>query len=1084
MNKNAGRVSTFRAVAILAATLASALPACAQQVKVDSDTISGLGARNIGSATMSGRVAAVTAVREHGRLTVYIGAAGGGVWKSMNGGTTFKPIFDKEGSQSIGAIAIDPSSPKTIWVGTGESWTRNSVSIGDGIYKSTDGGDSWTNMGLKDSERIAKILIDPKDGNTVYACVPGKLWSDSDDRGVYKTNDGGKSWTKILKGSNASTGCSMMSMNSRDPKTIFAGMWDFRRKGWTFRSGGENATAPSGSGLFMSADSGASWTDLDEKSAKGLPPKPWGRIAVTIAPSNPDVVFALIESPNSALYRSGDGGKTWERRDASQMMIWRPFYFANLIVDPKDENKIYKPDGGLILSTDGGRSFGGISGGAHGDFHDVWIDPENTNHVITTDDGGVWYSYDSGNNWWKANNLPISQFYHVSVDMDDPYHVFGGLQDNSVWIGDSAYPGGITNSRWTNLYGGDGFWAFSDPTDPNYAYVESQGGEIARVNRVTMALRSIKPQPKYGEGKLRFNWNTPIHMSPNEPGTIYIGAQFLFRSRDHGQTWDRISPDLTTNDPEKQKQEESGGVTVDNSEAEMHTTIYSISESPRDAQTIWAGTDDGNLQITRDGGKNWTNVVANVPGLPKASWVSWVEASRFDPATAYAAFDRHTFGDMDPHVFKTTDYGKTWTSIVSPQAGVRGYAHVIKEDPVKPNLLFLGTEFGLWISLDGGNQWAQYKGSDFPNVPVRDVVVQPRDSDLVIATHGRGIWIIDDITPLRNLTPDVLAKDAVFVQGRPVQQRLNAFGGWTEGNASFSGTNPPDGALITYYQKKRHIFGRMKIEIFDDKGKFIDTVPASSRRGLTRVVWSMNLKAPRVPPAATAAFEALQGPRVLPGTYTVKMTRGKEVYTTQLVVGLDRRAKFNVDDRKEQFDAAMRLYGLLTDMTFDVDQINGVRNEFAERAAGLKPNDPLQKRLEDLAGRADEMWKKIVATKEGGAITGEERIREKTTGLYGAITQYEGRPGDYQVARIDSLTQELRDVAKQFDAFTATELPKINASLAKKKLKPIRPITRAEWDKANNPSEGGGSMTSTAASPRLHRTMLGQTAAGFSLPLR
>ena len=1059
MNKVSSHFSTLRVVAIL---LAAALPVGAQQAKVDSDAISGLGARNIGSATMSGRVTSVAAVRENGRLTVYIGAASGGVWKSMNGGTTFKPVFDKESSQSIGAIAIDPSSPKTIWAGTGESWTRNSVSIGDGIYKSTDGGDSWTNMGLKDSERIAKILIDPKDGNTVYACVPGKLWSDSNDRGVYKTTDGGKSWNKILKGSNASTGCSMMSMSSRDPDTIFAGLWDFRRKGWTFRSGGESPTAPSGSGLLVTTDGGATWTDLDEKSAKGLPPKPWGRIAVTVAPSNPNVVYALIESTNSALYRSGDGGKTWDRRDASQMMVWRPFYFANLIVDPKDENKVYKPDGGLILSTDGGKSFSGISGGAHGDFHDVWVDPANTNHVIATDDGGVWYSYDSGNNWWKANNLPISQFYHVSVDMADPYHVFGGLQDNSVWIGDSAYPGGITNSRWTNLYGGDGFFAFDDPSDSNYVYVEAQGGDIARVNRVTMALRSIKPQPRYGEGKLRFNWNTPMAMSPNEPGTIYIGAQFLFRSRDHGQTWDRISPDLTTNDPEEQKQEESGGVTVDNSEAEMHTTIYSISESPRDAQTIWVGTDDGNLQITRDGGKNWTNVVANVPGLPKASWVSWVEASRFDPATAYATFDRHTFGDMDPYVFKTTDYGKTWTSIVAPQSGVRGFAHVIKEDTVKPNLLFLGTEFGLWISLDGGNQWAQYKGTDFPNVPVRDLVVQPRDSDLVIATHGRGIWIIDDITPLRNLTPDVLAQDAVFVEGRPIQQRLNAFGGWAEGNASYSGTNPPDGALITYYQKKRHIFGRMKIEIFDSNGKFVDTVPASSRRGLTRVVWSMYLKAPRVPPAATAAFEALQGPRVLPGTYTVKMTRGKEVYTMQLVVGLDRRAKFTLDDRKAQFDAAMRVSRLLTDMTFDVDKINGVRNSLAERAAELKPNDPLQKRLEELSNQADDMRKKIVATKEGGAITGEERIREKTTALYGAITQYEGRPGDYQVARIDSLTQELGDVTKQFNTFAAAELPKVNASLAKKKLQLVHPITREEWDKANSQSQGGGSMSTTS----------------------
>jgi len=1067
MNKIGNHSIVVLMLAILLGAFDAVFSVSAQEVKVDSDTISGLGARNIGSATMSGRIAALAAVRENGRLTVYVGSASGGVWKSMNDGTTFKPVFDKQTSQSIGAVAIDPSSPKTIWVGTGESWARNSVSIGDGIYKSTDGGDSWTNMGLKESERIAKILIDPKDGNTVYACVPGKLWSDSDDRGVYKTTDGGKTWNKILKGANASTGCSMMSMSSRDSKTIFAGTWDFRRKGWTFRSGGENATAPSGSGLFVTTDGGATWTDLDEKSAKGLPPKPWGRIAVSTAPSNPNVVYALIESPNSALYRSADAGKTWERRDASQMMVWRPFYFANLIVDPKDENKVYKPDGGLILSTDGGKSFSGISGGAHGDFHDVWIDPENTNHVITGDDGGMWYSFDSGNTWWKGNNLPVSQFYHVSADNDDPYHVFGGLQDNSVWIGDSAYPGGITNSRWTNLFGGDGFWAFSDPTDSNYVYVEAQGGEIARVNRVNMAVRSIKPQPNYGEKKLRFNWNTPIHMSPNEPGTIYVGAQFLFRSRDHGQTWDRISPDLTTNDPEKQKQEESGGVTVDNSEAEMHTTIYSISESPRDAQTIWAGTDDGNLQVTRDGGKNWTNVVSNVPGLPKASWVSWVEASRFDAGAAYAAFDRHTFGDMDPHVFKTTDYGKTWTSIVSPESGVRGYAHVIKEDTVKPDLLFLGTEFGLWISLDGGKQWAQYKGHDFPDVAVRDLVVQPRESDLVIATHGRGIWIIDDISPLRRLTPEVLAQDAVFIQGRPTQQRMFAIGGWSEGNAAFSGDNPADGALITYYQKKRHIFGKMKIEIFDEQGKLIDTVPASSRRGLTRVVWSMHLKAPRVPRAATAAFEAAQGPRVLPGTYTVKMTRGKDMYTTQLVIGLDRRAKYNAEDRKAQFDAAMRVYNLLGDMTFDVDSINSVRDALSQRAAQLKPDDPLRKRLDDLQNQADVIRKKIVATKEGGAITGEERIREKTTALYGAISYYEGSPGDYQVKRIDSLTRELGDVSKEFDVFAAKELPGVNASLAKKKLQPIRPLTREEWDKANSGSEGGMSTTSSAAGEKM-----------------
>jgi photosystem II stability/assembly factor-like uncharacterized protein len=1053
---------SISALLVFGIRLALPVSTFSQDVKVDSDTISGLGARNIGSAEMSGRVAAVAAVKEKGRLTVYIGSASGGVWKSMNGGTTFKPVFDKQTSQSIGAIAIDPSAPKTIWVGTGEAWTRNSVSIGDGIYRSTDGGDSWTNLGLKNSERISKILIDPKDGNTVYACVPGKLWSDSDDRGVYKTTDGGKSWAKILKGSNASTGCSMISMSPNDSKTIFAGTWDFRRKGWTFRSGGENATAPSGSGLLMSTDGGANWTDLDEKSAKGLPPKPWGRVAVAIAPSNANVVYALIESPNSALYRSDDGGKTWDRRDASQLMVWRPFYFANLIVDPKDENKLYKPDLGLIVSNDGGKSFSGISGGAHGDFHDIWVDPDNTNHLIAGDDGGVWYSYDSGNTSWKANNLPISQFYHVSVDMDDPYHVFGGCQDNSDWMGDSSYPGGITNSRWLVFPAGDGFWVFADPTDGNYVYAESQGGEIERVNRITMETRLIKPQPNYGEGKLRFNWNTPMHMSPNDPGTIYIGAQFLFRSRDHGQTWDRISPDLTTNDPEKQKQEESGGVTVDNSDAETHTTIYSISESPRDAQVIWAGTDDGNLQITRDGGKTWTNVVGNVSGLEKASWVSWVEASRYDAATAYATFDRHTFGDMDPHVFKTTDYGKTWTAIVAPGSGVRGYAHVIKEDTVRPDLLFLGTEFGLWVSLDGGKQWSQYKGGDFPAVAVRDIVVHPRESDLVIATHGRGIWIVDDISPLRKLTPDVLAQDAVFVAGRTTQQRLNAFGGWAEGNATFVGQNPADGALITYYQKKRHIFGKMKIEIFDADGKLVDTVPANSRRGLTRVEWGMRLKAPRVPPAASAAFEAAQGPRVLPGTYTVKMTRGDQTYTTQLVIGLDNRAKFNAEDRKLQFDASMRVYHLLGDMTFDVDRINSVRQELAQRASQLAPGDPLQKRLASLVDQVDQMRKKIVATKEGGAITGEERIREKTTGLYGAIVFYEGRPGDYQVARIDSLKHELDDVAKEFDTFAAKDLAEANASLAKKKLQPIHPVTRDEWDKANGFAAGGSAPAATA----------------------
>src|SRR5579864_4946612 len=1026
-----------------------------QAPKFDAATISGLPARNIGSATMSGRIAAVAAVNENGRLTVFIGAASGGVWKSVNGGTTFKPVFDRQPVQSIGAVAIDPSDPKIVWVGSGEAWTRNSVSVGDGIYKSTDGGENWTNMGLKDSEHIAKILIDPKDGNTVLACATGHVWNDNDERGVFKTTDGGNTWKKVLAGANGSTGCGMIATSPNESKTVFASMWDFRRQGWTFRSGGP------GSELYQSTDGGDHWTELNDGNSKGLPAKPWGLIALAVAPSKPQVVYAMIESKKSALFHSDDGGKTWNRLDASRFMIWRPFYFANLIVDPKDENKVFKPDGPLLLSVNGGQSFSSVGGGAHGDFHDVWIDPNNPNVVYTGDDGGLWRSEDGGTRWKHQANLPTSQFYHVSVDNANPYHVYGGLQDNSSWVGDSSYPGGVTNSRWENIYNGDGFWVFEDTSDPDYIYAEYQGGTVGRVNRHTLEARPIQPLPNYNEKKLRFNWNTPIHMSPNEKGTIYIGAQFLFRSRDHGQSWERISPDLTTNDPEKQKQEESGGVTVDNSSAEMHTSIYSISESPKNGQLIWVGTDDGNLQITRDGAKTWTNVVGNIAGLGKNSWVSTVEASRYDEATAYATFDRHTFGDLKPYAFKTTDYGQTWTALPLSESGVRGYAHVIKEDSVNPKLLFLGTEFGLWISVDGGQRWAQYRGSNFPAAAVHDVVVHPREGDLVIATHGRGIWIIDDISPLRTLTPDLMSQEATLISGRPAMQYFENFGGWSEGNETFNGRNRPEEAQITYYQKGRHIFGDLKIEILDQDGKLLDTVAGSKHRGLNRASWSMHIKAPAVPPAATALFEAAQGPRVLPGTYTVKMTKGDHVYTEQLKVVLDPRAKFSVEDRKAQFDLVMKIYKTIEHMTWSVEAIEGVRDAANARAAKLPAKDPLRSQLEQLAKKCDELRSKIVATKEGGMITGEERIRELLGQVYGAVNGYEGRPADYQAARADSLARELEDVINDFQKLTQKELAGINAGLKKKKLDAISVLTEADWQKKRAAEAGGTAMQTT-----------------------
>ena len=735
------------------------------------------------------------------------------------------------------------------------------------------------------------------------------------------------------------------------------------------------------------------------------------------------------------MYRSDDGGKTWQKKDRSQNMIWRPFYFANLIVDPTNENRVFKPDGPLIMSTDGGASFNNVSGGTHGDHHDLWIDPVNTDHLIAADDGGLWYSYDGGDKWWKAGNLPISQFYHVSVDMDRPYRVYGGLQDNSSWVGESQYPGGITNSRWENMYGGDGFWMFADPKDPEYLYAEAQGGFIGRVNRKTHETRDIQPLPNYGEGKLRFNWNAPIHISPTRDGTIYIGAQFLFRSRNFGQTWDRISPDLTTNDPEKQKQEQSGGVTVDNSSAETHTTIFAIAESPKNPLVIWAGTDDGNLQVTRDGGRTWTNVVGNIPGLPKSAWVSSLEAGHHAPGTIFATFDLHTFGDMRPYAYRSTDYGKTWAALIGSPSPVRGYAHVIKEDLINPQLLFLGTEFGLWVTVDGGQQWSRYKGGDLPNVAVRDLAIHPRDHDLVIATHGRGIWIVDDITPLRALTPATLAKGAAFFQSKPVVQVISAGGGWANGDAEFSGPNPPRDAIITYFLQKRHIFGDMKLEVRDSSGKLVTTLPTSKRRGLSRVAWSMTMPPPKIPPAATVAFGT--GPRLLPGTYTVKLIDGDNEYATPLVVQRDARATHSLADRKAQYDLALKLYSMLNEMTALVERMNSVRGQVESRSATAAQTDSLVGRLRSASEAVEAMRKKIVATKEGGMITGEERLRENLTALYGSVNNYEGRPSQTQVNRTGAIGQELGDVSEQFSGWIATELGPINRMLRARKMAPI-----------------------------------------------
>ena len=1065
------RLSSIALLLIAVSPAALAAQASSPVPVVDSGTVSGLGIRNIGSATMSGRIAALAGHQEaDGKVTLFVGAASGGVWKSEDNGTTFRPVFDKAGAQSIGALAIDPRDPKTIWAGTGEAWTRNSVSIGDGIWKSTDGGENWTRMGLAKTERITRIVVDPANSSIVYACAPGALWSDSSDRGLYRTTDGGASWTQILKGSNLSTGCSSVTLDPSNPRHLFAGLWDFRRKGWTFRSGGDGPAAPSGSRMMESHDGGISWTLLDAATRSGLPKGPWGRVEVVFAPSNPKTVYAFIENVRSALYASADGGRTWEERDRSQGMVWRPFYFSHLVVDPRDDQKIYKMGGSVIASEDGGKSFANAAGASHGDWHDVWINPTNSKEMVGADDGGLWFSHDGANKWWKGYNLPISQFYHVSVDDRDPYQVYGGLQDNSSWVGDQEYPGGITNSRWENLYGGDGMWIFSDPTDPDYVYAEYQGGTISRINRKTHDGPSIQPMPGYKE-KLRFNWNTPIALSPTDKTALYIGSQYLFRSHDHGTTWDRISPDLTTNDPMRQKQEQSGGITVDNSAAETNATIYSISESPVAANQIWVGTDDGNIQLTRDGGAHWTDLTRNLR-VAGGSWVSWVEASRTDAAVAYAAIDRHTYGDFAPYVFRTADYGRSWQPIVGPAtAAVTGYAWVVKEDPKNRNILFFGTEKGLFTSLDRGASWARFRPTGFPDVAVRDIVFQTRDDDMVLATHGRGIWIVDDISPLRGLDPATLASDLKLIPSRPVEQRMRGNGGWAEGDAMYAGQNPPAGAQISYYQRTRHVIGRMKVEVLDPNGALVDELPASRRKGLNRINWSMQTKPPQVPPAASIAGSSTQGQRVMPGRYTVRITKNGVATTIPLDVTLDRRATYTVVDRKAQYDAAERTKALFARMSTLAAKIAAAR-EGAEKIADDKTMPATTRAMaEKVAARGDVLRKEIAATTEGGAITGEERLREHTDTVYGAITGSEGAPTNYQLARVAALERELTDVEGEFAALQASDLKALNGAL-QRGGKPVIDVAAVSFA----PDHAHGGQMNAIASGLLGTRFLGNAA--------
>ncbi len=1007
----------------------------------------GMRARQIGPAVMSGRISSI-AVEPNKPEVIYIGAAGGGVWKSVTAGALFRPVFD-EYSQSIGKITIAPSEPETIWVGTGEPWVRNSVSVGTGIYKSINGGTNWQLMGLENSERIGDIIVHPEHPDTVYVAVLGHLWNANEERGVYKTTDGGKTWKKIFY-IDENTGASDLDIDPDNPEIIYATMWSHRRYPWSFDSGLNGK-----SGVYKSTDGGQNWQPIQN----GLPKEKLGRMAIAVAPSNGQVIYLSVECKSKegkGLYLSTDAGANWKKVSNEFNTTVRPFYFANMVVDPLNDSIVMKCGLQAIISEDRGDRFRMIDGSVHSDIHDIWIDPANTKHVILATDGGVYESFDRGYTFKMWMNLPVSQFYHVSVDNDQPYHVYGGLQDNGSWYGPSQKAGGIGNSDWKNTFGGDGFYSFRHPENEDVVFSEYQGGNLVRYSKKTGQAKDIQPYPEEGEDKFRYNWNAPIHLSPTNPNRMYLGAQYLFMSEDMGDSWQRISPDLTTDDSEKQKQHESGGLSIDNSTAENHCTVYAIAESYQDGQTIWVGTDDGNLQLTTNGGKNWTNVVENVPGLPVNTWVTFIEPGRFDKNTAFVTFDGHRTGDMTTYLYKTTDGGKTWKNLAT--ADIEGYALSVRQDPVNPDLLFLGTELGLYISVDGGSSWARFE-NNVPQAGIRDMVIQERENALVLATHGRGVIILDDLTPLRQISEEVVAEKIHFFKTQPTVLRDPGAGGsWFGGSGNYVGENPNTNAQIVYYMSKRHTFGKMYIEVWKD-GALLKALPAGKSKGINIVNMPTAIERPKAAPTNNrmALFGSLFGPNLPAGEYQVKLIKGKDTYETTFELVNDPESPYSKEDRVLQREVTMRLY----DMTEQLAYIYAVLDQMETQAIGLQESQKrFKKELNGLAQKVKQEKNSIVAMDGDFYVDEGEMIRERVSNLYRQVSSYPGRPSASQVKRADLLARDVAAVQRRFDAILNNDLAELNQKLAKKELQNIEYPTFEAFksDETGGNNTGGGQL--------------------------
>ncbi|HRI02684.1 MAG TPA: hypothetical protein PLL77_02975 [Pyrinomonadaceae bacterium] len=1060
--------------------------------------MAGMRFREIGPATMGGRINDIEVVSSDSRI-IYAATAAGGILKSVNGGTSWTVIFDKETVPSVGDIAITPSNPSILWAGTGESNNRQSSSWGNGIYKSMDAGKTWKNMGLEKTMAIARVVVHPTNPDIVYVAATGNLWAASPERGVYRTMDGGKTWSLVLK-VNEDSGATDIAIDTESPTILYAAMYQRRRTVFGFNGSGE------GSALYKTNDGGDTWT----KITKGMPydaesaptPRPegfseTGRNAIAIYAKDTNIVYAMVEHANGGIYRSNDKGETWTRMsniDANP----RPMYFSQIRIDPNNDQRLWIAGVTMQYSDDGGKTWtGNFSRAPHADTHGLWINPKDSNHIIQGNDGGINISYDRGVTWDYANTVPIGQFYEVGADNSMPYKICGGLQDNNAWCGPSMSfnPRGITNDDWYTIGGGDGFYAQPDPNDPDIVYTESQDGNVLRRNVRTGESKSIRPREDEGEKNYRFHWNSPIVISTFDRNTIYYGGNFLFKSTNRGDSWVKIGGELTTNVdrntlpimgkvPDKNTRSRHDGV-------QQFPAITTISESPVNKSVLWAGTDDGNLQVTRDS-VSWKNVSDNVSGLPKGTFVSRVVASRENEATAYATFDGHRNGDFKVYVYMTSDYGETWRSISSNLPQNNGVVNVIREHPRNPSLLFVGTEFGLFASYDRGGNWTQIK-QNLPTVPVDDILIHPRDNDLILGTHGRSIWVMDDITPLQQ-TNDAMLNESIYLFD--TRQAIN----WRTWNnkpltsdKAFYGQNPPNGAMINFYLKEP--LGEREtiaITIQDSAGATVRTInctrpnptaPAAPQGGqgggggggfggfgggqqqcnavpgFNRYVWDLRSRpaGPQLPTTGGGGGGgggfggalATLGFRVDPGDYTVKIKLGEKEMSKSLKVIDDPRVVFSAEDRAKKKAALTKVQPLIMQASLAQFTIVGLRAnlntviEGWKRPGTAQPPENVKKAAEDLLKKIDTAYVNwgtppslVSNISQAGPPLVElpTPLNQRVAQLAFAIEGASNAPTDFELAQIDILLKRIPVASDEVRKLVSEDLAALNAMMAEARI--------------------------------------------------